>query len=83
MPAATAAIAVFVAHAAINPTEEWQQVIEYALRSCDACAALLAPGFKESDWTDQEVGFCMARSCCAFGHHGRAPNSKERSRHHR
>jgi hypothetical protein len=51
----------FVAHDSINPTEEWVEVIEYALRSCEACVALLTPGFKESDWTDQEVGACVAR----------------------
>ena len=52
----------FVAHDAINATEEWEDVIRYALRSCDACLALLTPGFRESDWTDQEVGFCLARN---------------------
>jgi hypothetical protein len=51
----------FVAHDSIKPTEEWVNVIECALRTCDGCAALLAPGFKESDWTDQEVGACVAR----------------------
>ena len=52
----------FVAHDSIAPTEEWVQVIEYALRTCDACLAILAAGFKESDWTDQELGFCIARN---------------------
>lgn len=51
----------FVAHDSITATEEWVRVIEYALRSCHACAAMLTPGFKESDWTDQEIGACMAR----------------------
>jgi hypothetical protein len=36
-------------------------VILNALRSCDACLALLTPGFSDSAWCDQEVGFCMAR----------------------
>jgi hypothetical protein len=52
----------FVAHDSIEPTEEWENVIIYALRSCDACLALLTPGFKESNWADQETGFCMARN---------------------
>lgn len=52
----------FVAHDSIEPGEEWENVIISALRSCDACLALLTPGFKESPWADQEVGFCMARS---------------------
>jgi hypothetical protein len=58
---ATRSIDGFVAHDAIKPTEEWLQVILYALRTCDACLALLSPGFRDSAWTDQEVGFCMAR----------------------
>lgn len=52
----------FVAHDAIEPTAEWQDVIVYALKSCHGCAALLTPGFRESQWADQEVGFCMARN---------------------
>jgi hypothetical protein len=51
----------FVAHDSIDPTEEWQAVILSALRSCHACLALLTPGFPDSAWCDQEVGFCMAR----------------------
>lgn len=54
-------IDVFVAHDVIEPTEEWQEVIRTALKTCDACLAFLTPGFKESSWTDQEIGFCMAR----------------------
>jgi hypothetical protein len=52
----------FVAHDSIAPTEEWLEVILYALASCDACLALLTPGFHESNWTDQEVGYCIARN---------------------
>ena len=51
----------FVAHDSIEPTAEWQKVIVSALRSCEACVALLTPGFRESVWCDQELGFCMAR----------------------
>jgi hypothetical protein len=51
----------FVAHADIKPTKEWLDVIDQALRSCDALAAFLTNGFKESDWTDQEVGYVVAR----------------------
>jgi hypothetical protein len=51
----------FVAHDSINPTEPWVEVILFALRSCDACLTLLTPGFGESKWCDQEVGFCLAR----------------------
>jgi hypothetical protein len=51
----------FVAHDSIEPTEEWEQVILSALKSCDACAALMTPEFSNSAWCDQEVGFCVAR----------------------
>jgi hypothetical protein len=52
----------FVAHADIEPTHEWQDVIETALRTCDALSAYLTPDFHESRWTDQEVGFSVARA---------------------
>ena len=52
-------IAAFVAHEDIEPTAEWEAVIELALRSMDAMVALLTDTFHESNWTDQEVGFAM------------------------
>ena len=52
----------FVAHDAIEPTREWQDEIESALRTCDALCALLTPDFIESRWCDQEVGFAVARA---------------------
>ncbi len=52
-------ISCFVAHDDIEPTREWEDEIEEALRSMDALAALLTPGFHQSKWTDQEVGFAM------------------------
>lgn len=51
----------FVAHTSIEPSAEWQDVIESALRSCDAMAVFLNTGFHKSNWCDQEVGFAMAR----------------------
>ncbi len=51
----------FVAHQDINPTLEWQDVIENALQSCDALTAFLTKNFHKSIWTDQEIGFCVAR----------------------
>lgn len=54
-------ISAFVAHVDIEPTKEWQDEIEAGLNSMDAMAAILMPGFKESNWTDQEVGFAMGR----------------------
>jgi len=54
-------IEAFVAHEDIEPTREWLDQIEIALETCDALAPLLTPGFHDSNWTDQEVGFCVNR----------------------
>lgn len=51
----------FVAHEDIDPTLEWQDMIESALQSCDAMAVFLTQDFHNSNWTDQEIGFCVAR----------------------
>lgn len=51
----------FVAHSDIEPTKEWQDEIELALRTCDALTALMIPGFHESKWTDQEIGLALGR----------------------
>ena len=55
------AISGFVAHEDINPTLEWQEEIEKALSSMDALTAILMPGFHESSWTDQEIGYALGR----------------------
>jgi hypothetical protein len=54
-------ISAFVAHEDIEPTKEWEEEIEKALFSMDALAAILTPGFKESNWTDQEIGVAVGR----------------------
>jgi len=51
----------FVAHEDINPSKEWQDEIVDALSSCQAIAVFLHKGFHESAWTDQELGYCLAR----------------------
>jgi len=55
-------ISAFVAHVDIEPTREWLAEIEAGLYSMDALAAILMPGFKESNWTDQEIGIAVGRS---------------------
>lgn len=54
-------ISCFVAHEDIHPTKAWQDEIENALASMDGFVALMTENFHESDWTDQEVGFAIAR----------------------
>ena len=54
-------VAAFVAHDDIEPTKEWQAEIERALRTMDALGAIIGPGFLESRWCDQEVGFALGR----------------------
>lgn len=51
----------FVAHVDIEPTKEWCDEIEAGLSTMDALAAILMPGFQESSWTDQEIGFAVGR----------------------
>ncbi|HWD08345.1 MAG TPA: toll/interleukin-1 receptor domain-containing protein [Actinomycetota bacterium] len=51
----------FVAHRSIATSRPWEAEIREALRTCDALAAFLHEGYRESDWTDQEVGFCFQR----------------------
>jgi hypothetical protein len=55
------AFSCFVAHDAIEPSREWQDVIEQALRSCDVLVAYVTPDFSNSRWTDQEVGWALGR----------------------
>lgn len=54
-------ISCFVAHEDIEPTKEWQNEIELALKTCDGLIALIEPHFHNSNWTDQEVGFALGR----------------------
>jgi hypothetical protein len=54
-------VSAFVAHVDIEPTREWMGEIEAGLHSMDALVAILMPGFKESNWTDQEVGVAVGR----------------------
>jgi hypothetical protein len=51
----------FVAHEDIHPTSEWQLEVERALHAMDAFIAIHTKGFKESIWTQQEIGFALGR----------------------
>ncbi len=52
----------FVAHEAIRPSRELQDVIEASLQHCDALVAFLHEAFAESKWCDQEAGWIMGRN---------------------
>lgn len=54
-------ISSFVAHKDIQPAKEWEEEILVGLSTCDALLAFLDPGFHQSHWTDQEIGFAMGR----------------------
>ncbi len=54
-------IAGFVAHEDIHPTLAWQDEIERALLTMDAFIAVHTPGFSQSIWTQQEIGFALGR----------------------
>ena len=49
----------FVAHEDIEPTRDWQDSIEEALRTMDVLVALITPGFFSSIWTNQEIGYAL------------------------
>ena len=51
----------FVAHEDIEPTLEWQVQIERALHSMELFISIHTPGFKDSFWAQQEIGFAIAK----------------------
>lgn len=54
-------VSCFVAHEDISPTKTWQDEIENALATMDGFVAAMTENFHESYWTDQEVGYALAR----------------------
>jgi len=56
----------FVAHNDIEPTAEWQIEIETALSTCDLLVAIFHPGFVDSKWCDQEIGYALGRGIPVF-----------------
>ena len=51
----------FVAHEDIEPTRAWQAEILKALESMDVMLAYVTDDFFKSPWTNQEIGFALAR----------------------
>ena len=54
-------ISAFIAHEDIEPSREWMNEVEAGLETMDALVAVVEPGFKESDWCVQEVGYALGR----------------------
>ena len=54
-------ISAFVAHEDIEPTLPWQREIKSALNTMDVFVALLTRQYRDSKWTDQEIGFAVAK----------------------
>lgn len=59
-------VVAFVAHEDIEPNLEWQSEISLALRSTHAIAALITSDFRDSKWTDQEIGWGLGRGIPVF-----------------
>lgn len=53
-------LSAFVAHEDIEPTLEWQVQIERVLHSMELFISMHTPGFKDSIWAQQEVGFAVS-----------------------
>ena len=54
-------ISAFVAHEDIEPSREWMDEVEAGLETMEVMLVVVEPGFKESDWCPQEVGFALGR----------------------
>lgn len=52
-------LSVFLAHEDIRPTADWQKEIIKNLKACDIFLPLLTSKFRESEWTDQEIGMAI------------------------
>jgi hypothetical protein len=54
-------VCAFIAHEDIEPSREWMNEVEAGLETMEVLTAVVEPGFKESDWCAQEVGFALGR----------------------
>lgn len=54
-------ISAFIAHEDIAASREWRDEVEAGLDSMELLIAVVEPGFKESDWCAQEVGYALGR----------------------
>ncbi|MGJ0483440.1 MAG: TIR domain-containing protein [Methylomicrobium sp.] len=54
-------ISAFIAHEDIEASREWRNEVEAGLETMDVLVAVVEPGFKDSDWCVQEVGYALGR----------------------
>ena len=52
-------LSVFLAHDDIPPLRDWQEEISNNLTVCDVFIPVLTRSFRESNWTDQEIGMAF------------------------
>jgi len=52
---------VFIAHDDISISADWIDIIISKLASCDIFIPYLTEHFNDSDWTDQETGYALAK----------------------
>jgi len=55
-------ISAFIAHEDIEASKEWRDEVEAGLATMEVLVAVVEPGFKESDWCTQEVGYALGRN---------------------
>lgn len=58
---ATWGISAFIAHEDIEASREWRDEVEAGLETMEVLVAVVEPGFKESDWCTQEIGYALGR----------------------
>lgn len=54
-------VSAFIAHEDIKATREWREEVEAGLETMDVLVAVVEPGFRDSDWCAQEVGYALGR----------------------
>lgn len=59
-------IAAFVAHEDIRPTLDWRTEVIHALSTMNLFIAMLTEDFRQSEWTDQEVGAAVVRGVTIY-----------------
>lgn len=56
----------FVAHESIRVNEDWKKEIEKALYTMDALVCFITKDYYKSLWTNQEIGFALAKGVPIF-----------------